>query len=182
MNQCVISDEDPELLIARRQREQYGISSYEYRCWKAQKDSAKRRGIPFRFSFLAWHFWWNDELARRPGSKRGRRKGEFMMCRKADSGAYEEGNVYCGTPQDNADDIPLSVRMTAREKALITYKKTGSVPGSHLKVRGDGHPRSKAVMTDLGRFGSIALAAEAHGITRAGGHHRVRTGAWRLVD
>jgi hypothetical protein len=49
--------------------------------------------------------------------------------------------------------------------------------GGWLKgQRGDAHPKSTPVITPAGRFGSIALAAEHYGITRAGASHRVRKG------
>ena len=40
--------------------------------------------------------------------------------------------------------------------------------------RGDDHPKSRAVITPAGRFGSIALAAKHYGITRQAAFTRVR--------
>jgi hypothetical protein len=84
------------------------------------------------------------------------------------------------TPARNAADVPNGTRATMVERGDHTREAHGNPRGIHLKVRGDGHPRSMAVVTSLGRFGSIALASEAHGITRAGGHYKVKRGDWCL--
>jgi|HubBroStandDraft_5_1064220.scaffolds.fasta_scaffold48799_6 hypothetical protein len=177
-----MSNKSNDLITAERQRAIYGISSYVYRQWKAHRDSAKRREVPFRFSLLAWHCWWNAELiVLGPDAKRGRRRGEYVMARYGDRGAYEPGNVYAATPGQNNADKRADVVELATSMATATRARNGVPRGYNLKIRGDGHPKAKAVMTDAGRFGSIALAAEAHVITRAGGHYRVRSGTWRFV-
>lgn len=171
-----------DLIVADRERETYGIPAYVHRAWKSQRDSARNRGIKFRFCLFQWHCWWNSELAAiGPDAKRGNRKGQYMMARIGDAGAYEHGNVYAALPQDNARDIPDDVRAAMKEKVTATRIARGIPRGQHLKVRGDEHPKSKAVETPLGYFGSIALASEAHGITRAGGHYRVKRGEWTLA-
>ena len=102
------------------------------------------------------------------------------MARIGDRGGYEPSNVYAARPLDNARDIPADVRAVMVERASASLRLVGKPRGAHLKVRGDGHPKSKAVITPAGRFGSIALASEAYGITRAGGGYRVRRGEWTL--
>lgn len=173
---------DDALVIANRERETYGISAYVYRGWKAHKDSARKRGIDFRFTLFEWHCWWNAELATLgPDARRGRRRGEYVMARRGDAGAYEHANVYVATPGQNARDIPEDIRAMMIPRIASGRMSAGKPRGYHLKVRGDGHPRSKAVVTPRGRYGSIALAAEAHGISRAGGCYRVERGEWRLA-
>lgn len=51
----------------------------------------------------------------------------------------------------------------------------------NLKARGDNHPLARAVITPTGRYGSCALAAEAHGLSKAGAKNRAdhRIGGWR---
>ena len=170
-----------DLIQADREAATYGIPSYVKRQWKAHRDSALRRGIQFRFSLFQWHLWWLEALAEiGPDAKRGRRKGEYVMARRGDQGAYEHDNVYAATPGQNARDIPADVREAMTVKATTMREAIGKPRGIHLRVRGDGHPASHAVITPIGRFGSIALAAEAHGITRAGGLYRVRWKDWRL--
>ncbi len=178
MNQGVICDDIAE---AQRQRDLYGIPAYVYQSWRSQRHSSLRRGIQFRFTLLAWHCWWNDALiALGPEARRGRRRGEYVMARIGDAGAYDYNNVYAATAMQNAHDIPEDVRIHMIEKAEETLAAKGQRRGAHLQVRGDGHPRAMAVITPLGRFGSIALASEAHGITRQGGWYRVRRGEWTL--
>ena len=103
------------------------------------------------------------------------------MARIGDRGAYEPGNVRCIRPKQNNQDRPAEDKQAALTKRRATELARGVTHGQHLRVRGDGHPKSHAVMTPVGRFGSIALASETHGITRAGGLHRVRTGVWTLA-
>ena len=172
-----------EDLISRASvdRVTYGISKRDYQAYRAHYNSAKKRKIPFRFKLLTWVLWWQEELRKiGPDAKRGRERNHYVMARKSDRGAYEPGNVRCVKPRDNAAEVSRDVRAMAAEKAMATMKRAGRARGDHLKVRGDGHPRSKAVITPAGRYGSIALAAEAHGITRAGGFYRVDRGEWRL--
>lgn len=179
MNQQVKPD---DITVAQRQKEIYGIPAYVYKAWRSQRHSSLRRGIPFRFTLLAWHCWWNTELlAIGPDARRGKRKTEYVMARRGDAGGYEPGNVYAALPGQNARDIPSDVRVAIYERAKATRIANGNPLGSHLKVRGDGHPRSHAVITPLGRFGSIALASEAHGITRQAGFYKVRAGVWTLA-
>ena len=97
-----------------------------------------------------------------------------MMCRVADEGAYEASNVYAGTQKDNHNETPAEIRQQAMEKAAETRRNNGLPLGEHLKVRGDGHPRSIAVITPLGRFGSIRLAAEAHGVSEKCVRYRIQ--------
>lgn len=164
----------PDIRQARQDAYTYSIPKHVYQTWCGHRNNAYRRGIEFRFTLLRWHLWWMFELTQRgPDAKRGRRKGEFMMCRIGDAGAYETGNVYCGTPADNMNEP--ACRKTRSEIMIARHKAT---PCYLIGQRGDAHPKSKAVITPSGRFGSIALAAEAAGITRAGGLHRVRRGLW----
>lgn len=48
------------------------------------------------------------------------------------------------------------------------------IEANHLRVRGDGHPKSKAVITPKGRFGSAALAADAYDIGRRTACYRAK--------
>jgi len=164
---------------ARREQAAHGIPEYSYQAWRAHRNAAARRGIRFGFTVLRWHLWWDAALlALGPDARRGRRRGEYVMARYGDAGAYEVGNVYAATHKENAADIPADVRAVAVERTTVARIASGKPRGSHLGIRGDGHPRSRAVVTPLGRFGSIALAAEAHGITRQGGAAKVRRGVW----
>ena len=152
----------------------YGISDRDYHAWKAQYESAKRRKIPFHFSVLGWRIWWRIALAEKgPAAQRNRGRGQYVMARKRDRGAYESGNVFV-TPADRHPDDK-----TATTVKITTTRILNVCPrGIHLRVRGDGHPKSIAVMTPAGRFGSIALASEHYGVTRQAGAFALWRGAW----
>ena len=170
-----------EYTRAKHEQSTYGIPEYAFRAWNAQRYNAKRRGIPFKFSLFQWDQWWHAALASLgPEAKRGRRLGLYMMARIGDAGAYEHGNVYAATAAQNAADIPADVRANSQIKATATMLAKGRARGVHLKVRGDGHPRSKPVITAAGRFGSIRLAADAYGISERTGRYRISRGFWHL--
>lgn len=61
------------------------------------KSRAKKRGIEFKLTFEQWRDIWGDKL-----DQIGVRAWQLGMCRINDSGAYEVGNVYLGTPARNA--------------------------------------------------------------------------------
>ena len=158
----------------------HGIPDYALKAWRAHRSSAMRRGIPFNFNLVGWNVWWNTALkAIGPDARRGRRKNEWVMARFGDKGPYEPGNVFPARPIDNARSIPEDVRIAMTEKAMETQRRKGRPRGTHLKVRGDGHPKSKPVLTPAGRFGSIALAAEHYGVTRACGSQWLSCGKWQ---
>ena len=62
-----------------------------------QKYNAIRRGIPFHLTYEEWLDIWGDKL-----SNRGKGINKYQMCRKADQGAYEIGNVYIDTHEANS--------------------------------------------------------------------------------
>lgn len=170
----------PPYEVARREQAIYGIPEYVFDAWNAQRYSADRRGIPFKFGLFAWDQWWKRELIKLgPDAKRGRRKGQYLMARFADQGAYEHTNVYAATAAQNLADIPEDVRAMARAKSIETPRKNGNSLGKHLRI-GNQHPMGKPVMTPLGRFMSIRLASEAHGFSERTGRIRVKRGIWTL--
>ena len=150
------------------------IPRVDYQAWRAQNNSAKRRGIDFLFTLEEWLAWWQRELAAKgPDAERGLRKHQYMMCRYGDTGPYAAGNVYCGTCADNFADPAFKKTQSAH------WTQWHSENDAYMKGRrGAAHPASRAVVTPAGRFESIALAAEHYGITRQGGFYRVRRGEW----
>lgn len=89
-----------------------------------QKRGAKYRGIEFNLTFEQWRDIWGDNLDRR-----GRRAWQLVMCRKNDSGAYEIGNVYLGTPARNG---------ASRRMALENRRGAESAHAHNLNMwRGD---------------------------------------------
>lgn len=167
--------EHPLLELARRQMYLHGYPNHMYQQYRSQFYNAKARGLNFTFTLSEWVRWWKDELAKKGEHKqRGNQLGQYMMCRIGDQGGYEPGNVYCGSHKDNAADRDQTLQAEKMRQWHATHD-------CHLVgKRGDDHPKSKAVIDHEGkRFGSIALASEAHGITRQAGFYRVSTGKWR---
>src|SRR5215467_8930606 len=148
------------------QASQHGISESEFRAWKAQRDMARHRGIPFHFTPLGWAIWWKVELAR-IGGERGRKRGQYVMARFQYRGAYELGNVRAITHADNHKDRhPADIEATR-------YKRIGQAR-LHLRDR-LRHPRARRIATDDGViFASAALAGEHYGITRQTAAARAR--------
>ncbi len=175
---------DPEIAAALAQRDIHGISRRDFDAWRAQWHSAKRRGIPFRFTLLGWVLWWHSELARLgAGAERGRRRGQYVMGRIGDSGAYEPGNVLAQTPAENARQRPDEAVVAATARTTRARRADGHPRGFNLRVHGAGHPRSRAVWTPDGRFASVTLAAAHYGLTPQGASLRAREGreGWRYA-
>lgn len=60
---------------------------------------AARRGIDFKLTFAEWWALWEPFY-----DQRGRRVGQYVMCRRGDAGAYEVGNVRIDTGAANAKE------------------------------------------------------------------------------
>lgn len=173
-----VSSASADVARARQDQATYGISERDYQAWRAQMHSANCRGIPFRFTLLGWSIWWRIELKKiGPHAMRGRQRDCYVMARKGDRGPYEPANVKCIKPLESARDRDPDDKAAAVVRIAAVRAANGHPLGQHLRVRGDGHPKSKAVLTPAGRFGSIALAADHYGITRAGASLRVKRGA-----
>jgi hypothetical protein len=63
-----------------------------------QRASAKYRGVEFRLTFEQWRDWW---LATGHVDERGKLRGQWVMARPGDAGAYEVGNLECMRAEDN---------------------------------------------------------------------------------
>jgi hypothetical protein len=68
----------------------------------AQKQNARKRGIPFEFDFLSWLTWW---LTTGKFDQRGVFNHSYQMCRMGDTGSYHPDNVYCATGKENRNDF-----------------------------------------------------------------------------
>jgi hypothetical protein len=61
-----------------------------------QRCNAKKRGIPFEFSFEEWVEWWGEDINRRGCNADG-----LVMARYGDDGPYQPDNVYKSKASDN---------------------------------------------------------------------------------
>lgn len=86
-----------------------------------QRQNAKRRGIPFNFTYETWREWWGDDIV-----NRDKGKDKLVMARKNDIGPYDPDNVVKMLNQDNVREgnIGKIVGEETRQKlAAISYKR-----------------------------------------------------------
>lgn len=156
-----------------------GIPEDARQAFRAQRQSAARRGIPFLFALTEWWAWWqvDDRWARR-----GMGSHALVMARNGDVGPYSAENVRCITHAENMAEVPPEKWVAAAHARWDKARAEGRK--SHLAVRGKAHPRSRTIVTPKGEFGSAALAAEAFGVTRqcAAAWARDRRQGWRYAD
>ena len=104
--------------------------------FKKQKANAAARGIAWRLTFHQWFDWWGEDL-----DHRGAGHDKLMMCRTADRGAYELGNIYKGYPKDNAATMGRMVRLRNTQRAHAALQAVLNVdPGTA--------PSKDRIMTD----------------------------------
>jgi len=84
--------------------------------YKSQKSTAVKRGVSFRLTYNDWLKIWIDSGKL---DKRGRNRGDFVMCRKNDTGAYEIGNVFIATGTKNLRDICKFKKVKEEAKDLL---------------------------------------------------------------
>lgn len=157
----------------RRQAAEHSIPLAGAEAFHRQRRSAKRRGIPFLFTLPEWWSWWQIDGR---WERRGRDATNLIMARHGDTGPYSAQNVYCTTQGAIGIDLALGVRVAGSKRGAALAMATGRLVAPWKGVRGDGHPGAKAVVTPAGRFGSAALAAEAHGINPNIASKLARTG------
>jgi hypothetical protein len=169
-----ITDE-PSAGRRRRYPEYVGKPPEAVRAFQAQRTSARRRGIPFLFTFEEWWAWW--QIGNR-WQNRGMGKHKFVMARFGDKGPYSPKNVYCATHEENHAIVPTEVRSQASRKAWTVN------PDKPRNPRGAKNHLSRPVQTPAGVFGSATLAAEHFGFTRIYAAHLARTEqhGWRWAD
>lgn len=71
------------------------------KAWRAHKNVAKQRGIPFLLTYEEWRKIWMESGK---WKQRGNRRGQYVMMRPGDKGAYELGNVIIARVEDNRAD------------------------------------------------------------------------------
>jgi hypothetical protein len=128
--------------------------------YSSHRRSAKKRGIPFLFSFEQWSEWW---LTDDRWSRRGRKAGQLQMGRKGNSGPYSPDNVECATKEQKQKSQLVRLSSLPPEKRAEIAKKAG------LARRGENHWLARPVVTPLGTFVTVRAAAKAHGIAHSHG-------------
>ena len=79
----------------RAQQQEYDLTPMGK--FVAHKKNARRRGVEFVMSFDEWWAVWESHWD-------GRGKGQLVMCRTGDVGAYVVGNVRIDSQSNNAKE------------------------------------------------------------------------------
>lgn len=77
------------------------VERHKYACHKSK---AKSRGIEFN---LTYDEWWDIWQKSGKWEERGARKGQYVMSRYNDMGAYRVGNVFIQPHEDNRREAML---------------------------------------------------------------------------
>ena len=77
------------------------VERHKYACHKSK---AKQRKIDFNLTFEEWWGIWQQSGK---WNERGCRKGQYVMSRYNDAGAYEVGNVFIQTQEENRREAML---------------------------------------------------------------------------
>lgn len=101
------------------------IIKNKYSC---QKSKAKHRGIDFLLTFDQWWSIWEQSGK---WDFRGARKGQYVMSRKNDTGAYEVGNVFIQLCEDNHKQVML----TDEARLVMKHKRLGKTQSLETRQR-----------------------------------------------
>lgn len=87
--------------------------------YRSQKRNAERRGIEWKFNFPQWVDAW-----RMSGhiDQRGRGKQKYCMARIGDQGAYEPGNIYFTTNQNNGKEASEHAKKYYSENCMTSER------------------------------------------------------------
>jgi hypothetical protein len=85
----------------RSNRAKWNADNPERAGYIIHKSGAKRRDIPFLFTFEEWLAIWTDSGK---WSQRGNRAGRYVMARYGDVGPYAIGNVRICTVEENISE------------------------------------------------------------------------------
>jgi hypothetical protein len=143
------------------------------RAYSNQRQSARKRGIPFLFTYAQWSEWW---LTDNRWAHRGRKAGQYQMGRKDIGGPYAPNNIVCVTKEEKQQSQLIPALSPERRAAAA--KKGG------LARSGEKHWQARPVVTPLGTFATITEAAKAHGIHRTYGSllAKKKRKGWRYLD
>lgn len=100
--------------------------------YRLQKKNARDRGIEFLLTYNDWLQIWiqSGKL-----EHRGRHKGNYVMCRKKDSGPYAVGNVFIATTSENIKYSHDSRRekIKAKDDMIASLKQKLWIKNLHSK-------------------------------------------------
>lgn len=113
-----ISKTKKQIVDRQKTRDQKSIDMYGFdylttkklknkgyiKAFSVQRNNAKARGIEFLLTFRQWFEIWETSGFI---EKRGRKKYQYVMSRKNDSGSYSESNVFIQTVEENSRQATL---------------------------------------------------------------------------
>lgn len=98
------------------------------RQFQIHRATATYRGIEFKLTFEEWEQWWKDSGHYH---ERGLKRGQYVMSRKGDQGAYELGNIDCKLSAENVAEAhagkPKSEEWKAKVRATKARRNQESV-------------------------------------------------------
>ena len=94
----------------------------DFRKYRAHKDNAKKRNVPFLLSFYEWMDIWQKSGHY---SERGNKKGQYCMSRYNDIGAYQIGNVFIQLHSDNVNQAWSGRKHSDETKEKISINHIG---------------------------------------------------------
>lgn len=115
-----------------------------YSCHKA---NAKYRGIAFLLTFEEWVCLWLDSGK---WELRGTKRGQYVMARPGDQGAYEVGNVFICLAEENRAERNRNYPMRG-EKNPSFGKGTWGGMTPETAARRSASQRAKMTAVTLGR-------------------------------
>lgn len=98
------------------------------RKWWDHRYNSKQRGIDFHLSFDEWWEIWQQSGH---WSQRGCRKGQYVMSRYGDKGAYEVGNVFIQPALHNIRDSNCKPKSPATKLKMSLAKKGRALTAEH---------------------------------------------------
>jgi NUMOD3 motif len=100
--------------------------------YMTQRTSAQTRGIPFLLTFEEWWRIWEDSGH---WAARGRRRGQYVMARRGDQGAYEVGNVVIRCAEENVVEGLLGRPVSKQTRERMSKTHTGKVMSEQARER-----------------------------------------------
>ncbi len=100
---------DDSIIICPMPTERVNGKMTPWGAFAQQRRDARKRGIVFNFEFEQWENWWEINLGPNWFTLRGHRKGQYVMARLGDVGAYHPDNVKCITAEENHHEANIGV-------------------------------------------------------------------------
>ncbi len=127
-----------------------------------QRGNAAKRQIDFLMSYSEWLDVWTQSGKL---SKRGSRKGCYVMSRYNDVGPYKVGNVFIQLHANNIKDAHLGATRTAEQRKNISQAHVGlmlGVPKSDACKAAMSKPQELTTCPHCGKVGGYRTMPRWH--------------------